>query len=660
MTTDHVEVRRRRRPTPSSPRSSSTTACSSCPIVEDGKVGGIVTRADFFRALAERVPRAHHVKGEARGHEPLDGQRRAAAAAVPAHGGRELVAPAPGDDRRARLGELAAEGLLRRPVAHGGHDRHRLGGHHRGPAALGQRRADGRSSSTSSALEIRASSRSGELRDRRAAAVPALAALGGMVVPGAAVRRRQRRRRGRARLGHRRWRPTSRSSWACSRCIGPGLPAAGARVPAHPGDRRRHRRASSSSRSSTPRASISSPLAAAAGSSWRSCLLGRVRVWRGPAYFVAGLALWVAMVESGVHPTIAGVAARAAHPGAPAAARARSSGRRCSTRVVPPGPVARAGALGDARRRRGGLAQRATAGAAPPLDELRRRAAVRARQRRRPARAATRSAARVSSPITIGIVVGLVAGKTIGISLASFLAVRLGLGTLPRGMTMRHVLGAAALAGIGFTVSLFVADLAFDDEVLRDEAKVGVLAASVLAAALGWLLFRLAAHRRRRGQPGRRRGSIRPVDRAHDHIRGPLDAPLSLVEYGDCGVPVLRRRDRRRRRAAQALRRPAAVRLPPPAARGPPPARPPGRRGDGGGRRAGALLGDARPAVRRAGPARSSTISSATRRRSAWMRSASWRRCATTCTRRRSTRTSTARSAAASPGRRRSSSTASG
>ena len=101
---------------------------------------------------------------------------------------------------------------------------------------------------------------------------------------------------------------------------------------------------------------------------------------------------------------------------------------------------------------------------------------------------------------------------------------------------MRHVLGAAALAGIGFTVSLFVTDLAFDDEVLRDEAKVGVLAASVLAAALGWLLFRLAAT----DDDADTRAAVRldpPVDRAHDHIRGPLDAPLSLVEYGDAECP---------------------------------------------------------------------------------------------------------------------------
>ena len=66
-----------------------------------------------------------------------------------------------------------------------------------------------------------------------------------------------------------------------------------------------------------------------------------------------------------------------------------------------------------------------------------------------------------------------------GISLSSLLAVRLGLGSLPRGVSVRHLLGAASLAGIGFTVSLFIADLAFADPALRDEAKIGVLAASV-------------------------------------------------------------------------------------------------------------------------------------------------------------------------------------
>ena len=312
-------------------------------------------------------------------------------------------------------------------------------------------------------------------------------------------------------------------------------------------------------------------------------LLGRVRVWRGPAYFVAGFALWVAMVESGVHPTIAGVLLGLLAPCIRRGA-ARSSGRRCS-------PARSARTRRPRRRRSAMLGVGAAISPNERLQELLHpwtsyvvvplfalaNAGV-------PLGGDAISRA-VSSPITIGIVVGLVAGKTIGISLASFLAVRLGLGTLPRGVTMRHVVGAAALAGIGFTVSLFVTDLAFDDEVLRDEAKVGVLA-RVGARGRARLAAVPAGGLRRRADTGAPVRLDPPVDRAHDHIRGPLDAPLSLVEYGDCGVPVLRRGDRGRRRAAQALRRPAAVRLPPPAARGPPPPRPPGRRGDGGGRRA--------------------------------------------------------------------------
>jgi Na+:H+ antiporter, NhaA family len=143
----------------------------------------------------------------------------------------------------------------------------------------------------------------------------------------------------------------------------------------------------------------------------------------------------------------------------------------------------------------------------------------------------------VSSPITLGVVLGLVAGKAAGISLSSLLAVRLGLGSLPRGVQPRHLLGAASLAGIGFTVSLFIADLAFSDPALRDEAKLGVLAASVIAAGLGWTGFRIAARGADEDSSGTLTRLDPPVDRAHDHIRGRLDASLSLVEYGDVECP---------------------------------------------------------------------------------------------------------------------------
>lgn len=90
-----------------------------------------------------------------------------------------------------------------------------------------------------------------------------------------------------------------------------------------------------------------------------------------------------------------------------------------------------------------------------------------------------------TSPVTIGVVAGLVLGKLVGIAVAITLVTRLGLGRLPEETTTRHVLGMAAVAGIGFTVSIFVAGLAFNDPDITGQAKIGVLVASTLAAALG-------------------------------------------------------------------------------------------------------------------------------------------------------------------------------
>jgi len=98
-----------------------------------------------------------------------------------------------------------------------------------------------------------------------------------------------------------------------------------------------------------------------------------------------------------------------------------------------------------------------------------------------------------ASPVTLGIVFGLVAGKTIGIVFATRIAVSAGLGSLPDGVTWTAVTGVALLAGIGFTVSLFITGLAFDDPVTQDNAKIGVLMASVLAAGLGSFVLRKAA-----------------------------------------------------------------------------------------------------------------------------------------------------------------------
>lgn len=91
-----------------------------------------------------------------------------------------------------------------------------------------------------------------------------------------------------------------------------------------------------------------------------------------------------------------------------------------------------------------------------------------------------------SSGVTRGVVLGLVVGKLAGISLAVAVSVKLSLGRLPADVTLSQVVGAAALSGIGFTVSLFVAGLAFDGAPLAD-AKIGILVGSVLAGSIGTL-----------------------------------------------------------------------------------------------------------------------------------------------------------------------------
>jgi len=99
--------------------------------------------------------------------------------------------------------------------------------------------------------------------------------------------------------------------------------------------------------------------------------------------------------------------------------------------------------------------------------------------------------AAAGSRIGWGIVFGLVVGKLVGISGATLLARRLGVGTLPNGVATRHVLGGAALAGIGFTVSLFIADLTFLGP-RAEYAKIAILMASLTAAALGAAILLLA------------------------------------------------------------------------------------------------------------------------------------------------------------------------
>ncbi len=109
--------------------------------------------------------------------------------------------------------------------------------------------------------------------------------------------------------------------------------------------------------------------------------------------------------------------------------------------------------------------------------------------------------AAATSGVGRAVFIGLVFGKPIGILLASLVAVRSGLAALPRGTTWRLMAGTSCIAGIGFTVSLFISDLAFTDEELIADAKIGVLFASVAAGILGTLLIRSADAATRPGKP---------------------------------------------------------------------------------------------------------------------------------------------------------------
>jgi glutaredoxin len=148
-----------------------------------------------------------------------------------------------------------------------------------------------------------------------------------------------------------------------------------------------------------------------------------------------------------------------------------------------------------------------------------------------------------TSPITLGILIGYVVGKPVGITGAAWLVTKASRGRLRPPVGWVAVAGAGAVAGIGFTISLLIATQAFGG-VQLEEAKLGVLSAAFVASLLTWLVFRTAARLPRRlrirGLLGTAEPIVdlsEPVDPERDHVRGPVEAPVTVVEYGDFECP---------------------------------------------------------------------------------------------------------------------------
>ena len=93
---------------------------------------------------------------------------------------------------------------------------------------------------------------------------------------------------------------------------------------------------------------------------------------------------------------------------------------------------------------------------------------------------------------SLGVILGLVLGKPIGVIFLSFLAIKLGWSQLPAGVSWRHMIGAGVLGGIGFTMSIFIALLAFEHTTYINQSKMAILVSSVLAAILGLMILRRA------------------------------------------------------------------------------------------------------------------------------------------------------------------------
>jgi len=261
----------------------------------------------------------------------------------------------------------------------------------------------------------------------------------------------------------------------------------------------------------------------------------------GPAYFLLGLAAWVAFVKSGVDPVVVGLIMGLLTFAYPAS---RSDLERASDlfrmfREQPTPELAQSAREGvrvavSPNERLQQLWHPWTSFLIVPLFALANAGVV--------IDGSVLSRA-FTSPVTLGILLGYVLGKPLGTTGVAWVVTTVSRGRIRPPVGWAAVLGTGTIAGIGFTVSLLIASLAFHGALLA-EAKIGVLSAALCSSAITWLLFRVTALLPKRLKLRALLGTTEPltdlavpVDPERDHIRGPMKSPVTMVEYGDFECP---------------------------------------------------------------------------------------------------------------------------